>query len=154
MELAHDVKKKQAKDVKAGRQSTLEVPSLEQSHTLKRSGSAHALSNPVKRVSWASSISTARDSKQLRPESLDNTPETSTANTYSPKAAPISALPRVQDSRARVNISHLSDPRALQRQELVGTASPEICQDWSMPDKAGEGDGMQKFLAPSGPAYR
>ncbi|KAF7776428.1 hypothetical protein Agabi119p4_4821 [Agaricus bisporus var. burnettii] len=157
MELAHDVKKKQAKASKAGRQSTLEVPSLEPSHTLKRSGSAHTLSNPVKRVSWASSTSTVRDSKDLRPGSSVkpiHTPENGAADSYSQKVAPISPLPRVQDSRARVNVSHLSDPRALQRQELVGTASPDICQDWSTPDRAGEGDGMQQFLTPTRPARR
>ncbi|KAF5364383.1 hypothetical protein D9756_000894 [Leucocoprinus leucothites] len=151
--LANEIRKKQAKEAKAGRKSTLDLPVLEPPQTVKRSGSNHGnISNPTKRVSWASSASTARNSQRPFSEPKPSTlPEESTVGSDTParpSSVSISPLPRAQDSHTRVNVSHMSDPRALRSRELVGNTTPGLCQSWAKPDKAG--NGMNNFLGAAG----
>ncbi|KXN84215.1 hypothetical protein AN958_12868 [Leucoagaricus sp. SymC.cos] len=155
--LADEIRKKQAKDAKAGRKSTLDLPVLEPPRILKRSGSSHGtISNPTKRVSWASSASTARNSQRPLSEPRPPAPPKENATDFKsptrPLSVSISTLPRVQDSHVRVNVSHMSDPRTLRSQELVGNTTPQLCQSWATPDKAGDGAGMRNFLGSSGQA--
>jgi len=147
--LANEIRKKQAKEAKAGRKSTLDLPVLEPPHILKRSGSSHGtLSNPTKRASWTSSAPTARDSQRpasdLRPPAL---PEEDVGDlNISKRASHVLPLPRAQDSHTRVDVSHMSDPRAPRSKELIGNTTPDLCQDWARPDKAGNGEGLNNFL--------
>ncbi|KAJ3570158.1 hypothetical protein NP233_g4590 [Leucocoprinus birnbaumii] len=153
--LANEIRKKQAKEAKAGRKSTLDLPVLEPPQTLKRSGSNHGnISNPTKRVSWASSTSTARDSQRPssgpNPAASPEVPISGPKSSITPSNVSISPLPRAQDSHTRVNVSHMSDPRALRSKELVGNTTPDLCQNWATPDKAGYGEGMKNFLGAAG----
>lgn len=146
--LANEIRKKQVKEAKAGRKSTLDLPVLEPPHILKRSGSSHGtLSNPTKRVSWTSSAPTARDSQRPasdpRPPTL---PEEATGDLGLARASHVLPLPRAQDSHARVDVSHMSDPRAPRSKELIGNTTPGLCQNWARPDRAGNGEGLNNFL--------
>jgi hypothetical protein len=153
--LANEIRKKQAKEAKASRKSTLDLPILAPPQILKRSGSSQCtISNPTKRVSWASSASTAHDSQrpasEPRPSAFSEEGPADVNAAARPSSVSISPVPRVQDSHSRINVSRVSDPRALRSKELIGNTTPELCQSWAMPDKAGDGNGMSNFLGTTG----
>ncbi len=123
--LANEIRKKQAKEAKAGRRSTLDLPVLEPPHILKRSGSRHGtISNSTKRVSWTSSAPTARDSHRSAGDSRSSALPGETAGFLNIPAhashVSVSPLPRAQDSHTRVDVSHMSNPRAPRSRELIG----------------------------------
>ena len=149
--LANEIRKKQAKEAKAGRRSTLDLPVLEPPHILKRSGSRHGtISSSTKRVSWTSSAPTARDSHRSAGDSRSSALPGETAGDLNIPArashVSVSPLPRAQDSHTRVDVSHMSDPRAPRSRELIGNTTPGLCQNWARPDKAGNGEEMNSFL--------